>query len=334
LRREAGLLAATFRHPAGLEVARQTLSARTEPEEARLRAMAALMAASDRHVLASAESLLADKRLSRDFRARVLTDLGRLDHPQVADDLVPIYAKLEPELRSQLADLLTQRQVWAKALVQAVADKKFPRDAISVNHHRRLLAFKDAALVKQVRAQWGVLREDRNPEREKVVAQMREFLRKTPGDEVKGIVVFKNICAQCHKLHGEGQEVGPDLTNNGRATFEQLLSNVFDPSLVIGASYQAVTIETVKGRQITGVLVEDNEERIVLKMAGGKQEIIVRRNVETVTVSKLSLMPEGFEKQLKPQEIADLFAYLSLDKPPSDPKARYIPGTPHPKRKK
>ena len=45
-------------------------------------------------------------------------------------------------------------------------------------------------------------------------------------------------------------------------------------------------------------------------------------------MSKVSLMPEGMEKQLKPQEIADLFAFLVLDKPPSDPTARRIPGTP------
>jgi putative heme-binding domain-containing protein len=334
LRREAGLLAATFRDPKGLDFARKTLSANTEPEEVRLRAMSALMAAGDKHILDSAELLLADKKLSHDFRARVLSDLGRLDHPRVATDLLPIFEKLDPDLRPMLADVLTQRKGWAKALVQAVADKKIPKDAVNINHIRRLMAFKDVALAKQVKTHWGALREDRNPEREKVVAQMRELLRKTPGDETKGIVVFKNICGQCHKLHGEGEEVGPDLTNNGRATFEQLLSNVFDPSLVIGASYQAVTIETVKGRQITGVLVEDNEVRVVLKIAGGKQEVIARKNVETVTVSKLSLMPEGIEKQLKPQEIADLFAYLTLDKHPSDPKARYIPGTPHPKRKK
>ena len=47
-----------------------------------------------------------------------------------------------------------------------------------------------------------------------------------------------------------------------------------------------------------------------------------------MNVSKVSLMPEGLEKQLKPQEIADLFAFLTLDKPPGDPSARKIPGTP------
>jgi hypothetical protein len=56
--------------------------------------------------------------------------------------------------------------------------------------------------------------------------------------------------------------------------------------------------------------------------------VFARKEIDRVQVSKLSLMPEDVEKQLKPQEIADLFSFLVLDKSPSDPKARRIPGTP------
>src|SRR5262249_15394665 len=155
--------------------------------------------------------------------------------------------------------------------------------------------------------------DQRNPEREQVVADMREFLKKTPGEPRAGQAVFKNYCAQCHKIYGEGQDVGPDITANGRSDFEQLLSNVFDPSRVIGAGYVATTVTTLKGQVITGIVVEDNEQRVVLKEQGGKLETIPRDAVDEITVSKVSLMPEQIERQLKPQEIADLFAFLCLD---------------------
>jgi len=71
--------------------------------------------------------------------------------------------------------------------------------------------------------------------------------------------------------------------------------------------------------------VEDSQQRVVLKVQGGKQETIAREDVEVMKVSELSLMPEGLEKQLKPQEIVDLFAFLSLDKHPDDPTVRPIP---------
>ena len=125
--------------------------------------------------------------------------------------------------------------------------------------------------------------------------------------------------------------MGPDLTNDGRANFDLLLSNVFDPSLVIGASYQATNVVTTQGRSLTGLLVEDGPKRVVLKLQGGKLETIPRGDVDSLSVSKVSLMPEDVEKQLKPQEIADLFAFLTLDRPPGDPAARRIPGAPNPK---
>jgi putative heme-binding domain-containing protein len=140
--------------------------------------------------------------------------------------------------------------------------------------------------------------------------------------------VFTKVCGQCHKIYGQGQEVGPEITSNGRASFEQLLSNVFDPSLVIGAAYQARIVATGDGRVLTGLLAEDNEQRIVLKIQGGKLETIPRDEVEAIKVSELSLMPEGLEKQLKAEELADLFAFLVLDSPPESPDAKPIPGTP------
>ena len=137
--------------------------------------------------------------------------------------------------------------------------------------------------------------------------------------------MFRKVCGQCHKIHGEGQEVGPDITANGRASVAQLLSNVFDPSLVIGASYQARTVITNDGRVLTGLVVEDNAQRVVLKVQGGKQETIARDDIDELKVSELSLMPEGLETQLQGAELIDLLAFLLLDKPPTDPAARRIP---------
>ncbi len=177
-----------------------------------------------------------------------------------------------------------------------------------------------------MKAIWGTIREGRNPRRERVVEQLRQGIRRTPGDPVAGQAVFARLCGQCHKIHGQGQEVGPDITANGRNDFDQLVSNVFDPSLVIGPGYQATTVATADGRVLTGLLAEDGKDRIVLKIQGGKLETIPRDQVDQVKTAEVSLMPEEMEKQLSPQEIADLFAFLCLDKPPSDPSARPLPG--------
>ena len=83
-----------------------------------------------------------------------------------------------------------------------------------------------------------------------------------------------------------GQDVGPDITANGRNDFDQLLSNVFDPSLVIGPGYHATTIATADGRVLTGLLAEDGKERIILKVQGGKVETVPRDQIDELKTSR------------------------------------------------
>jgi putative heme-binding domain-containing protein len=329
LRLSAAMLAITLGDPNESLLVRKCFAASMHAEQTRLQALDALIAGGDTGVLTEVATVLADrKRNSTKFRGQVLAALARLSDPKVGEVVLADYPQMEADLQPRAIELLSQRPAWSKQLLEAIGRKMVAANALNVNQVRKLLASKDPEIVKRVKALWGSIREERNPEREKVVAEMRTFLRQNHGDPIAGGRVFKNVCAQCHRIYGEGQDVGPDITANGRSDFDQLLSNVFDPSLVIGAAYQAVTLATTKGQVIVGLVVEDNANRVVLKLQGGKLETIPRGDVDEITVSKVSLMPEGLEKQLKPREIADLFAFLCLDKPPSDPAAKKIPGTP------
>ena len=327
LHADAALLATSWKDPAALKAVRGMLARAGVPEAKRLQALDALVSAGDASAVEAVAPTLADPKAgSIDFRARALAALGRLDDPKVAAIVLAAYPKLDPELKPRAIELLTQRDAWGQALVDAVGRKEVPADAANVNQIRKLLGSKDAGLAGRARAVWGHVREGRNPDREAVVARMRTFLRGHKGDPVAGRAAFRKLCAQCHKIYGEGQEVGPELTGVGRSSYEALLSNVFDPNLVIGAAYQATTVATRDGRVLTGLLAEDSPQRIVLKVQGGKQEVIPRDDVEERKLSPLSLMPEEIEKQLAEPEWSDLIAFLSLDRPPGDPSARPIPG--------
>jgi putative heme-binding domain-containing protein len=312
---EAALLAAAFKDERAVHVARKVFTSAQEPDARRLQALGALVAAGDPALLEEVAGVLTGNHdASVELRRRTLDALGRAEAPEIARLVLGAYPDMEPDLKPQAVELLTGRAAWSKQLLAAIAEKKLPAAALNVNQVRKLLASKDGELVKLVQTNWGTLRSERNPRREAVVDQMRDLLKHTPGNAHRGRDVFKKVCGQCHKIYGEGQDVGPDITLNGRGSFEQLLSNVFDPSLVIGASYQARTVITADGRVITGLVAEDNEERVVLKVQGGKLETIARGDIEQTETSKLSLMPENLEQQLKPEEIADLFAFIMSDK--------------------
>jgi putative heme-binding domain-containing protein len=324
---DAALLAALWRQPAALAVVRTMAEHADTPRDRRRLALETLIVANDPAALKTAEKLLTGTAEdAADTQSAALAALSRLDDPAAADVVLAAYPQLATNVQPQGIELLTQRTSWSQRLVDQIAAEKIPATALNVNQVRKLLSLGDEELTKAVARHWGTIREGRDPTREQLIREMRTLLSQTPGDPHRGVAVFHRVCGQCHKIHGEGQEVGPDITANGRASYDQLLSNVFDPSLVIGASYQAMTVRTADGRVVTGLVAEDSDQRVVLKVQGGKTETIARDDVDAMKVSELSLMPEGLEKQLQPQEIADLFAFITLDKHPDDPAAQPIPG--------
>lgn len=296
----------------------------TDPE-LRLRLLDAFIIAQtpDAHKLAAT---LIESTTQPDLLRRIILTAGRIRTPDAYRLLLEKTPSLPPEIRPAAVEILTDQLPPSLQLMELVQNNKIDAGNINANQARKMLMFKDQKLNELVAKYWGSVRTERDPARMQLIARMRNELRITKGNPVAGKAVFAKVCGQCHKMYGEGADVGPDITRNGRASFEQLLSNVFDPSLVIGAAYQAQTIVTTSGQIITGLPVEDNDQRVVLKIQGNRTETIPRSEIEQQVVSPLSLMPEGLEKQLQPSELHDLFAWLTLDKPPTDPNAKFLPG--------
>ena len=335
---DAALLVTAWGDPRGVQVARQNFTTRGLAPDQRLRALQALVASRDAGLLDAVATALSEpavvsprpdakaQEAAREFPGQVLAALGRLDDPRVAEVVLQAWEKLPPEVQPRAVELLAGRVAWARQLLNAMGNKQIPATLMNQTQARNLLALRDAGLTELVARHWGRIRDGRNPQRDAVIAEFRAEFRKNPGDPVRGQAAYAKVCGQCHKLFGDGAEVGPDLTDNGRSTYDQLLSNVFDPSLVIGAAYQARTVLTTGGRAVTGLVVEDSPEHLVLKVQGGKLETIPRAEIDEEKQSEQSLMPEDVEKSLSRQELLDLFAYITLDRPPTDPEARSIRG--------
>jgi putative heme-binding domain-containing protein len=122
-------------------------------------------------------------------------------------------------------------------------------------------------------------------------------------------------------LFGDGQAVGPDITVNGRETLDLLLSNLLDPNLVVGKDYYAHTVVTGDGRALTGLLVEDSPQRVTVRVAGGTEEVVARRDILRHSVAPVSLMPEELENTVTEEEFRDLIAFLRFDEAPPAPTA-------------
>lgn len=306
---------------------------RNASDKSRILALQTLIAANAPQLLEILTGALENPQEKTEFRAAALDIAARINRPEVGEILLRSYGTFEPDVQPKAIEVLTQRPAWSLALLQEISAGKIDKSVLNFNQLTRVNTFKDDELKQLVAKTYGAVRAGARSDRQGVINKHKDFLRGTPGDPFQGALAFKKICAQCHKLYGEGAEVGPDITRNGRNNWDQLLQNVFDPSAVIGPGYQARMLATTDGRVLTGLPVEESEERVVLKIQGGKIETIPRDQIEQYKVSELSMMPEDVEKLLTPQEIADLFAYLALDRPPSDPEARLLPGAPEQKRR-
>ncbi len=317
-------LGASLGMPYAIERATQ-LAATAKEEATRLRFINALITAEVDNALALGLQVL-DSSSNTAARREAIQAIGRIRSERATESLLQRVVDLPAEVQPTAVETLTDRVASSKALLNLVAEKKIPATVINSNQAQKMMSLRDAELAELVTRHWGVVRTERDPKRAELISRMRDELRTAKGDPVAGRGVFRKLCGQCHKIYGEGADVGPDITRNGRASFEQLLSNVFDPSLVIGAAYQGLTVVTKDGKAISGLPVEDSPQRIVLKVQGDKIETIARGDVEEALPSKLSLMPEGVEKQLTKQELHDLFAFISLDRPPEDKEAKFLAG--------
>lgn len=253
-----------------------------------------------------------------------------LDKTDVAPRLLALHKRIAAAARVRVVDTLSSKASWAHALLDAIESNQLSKTDLGGNQAMRIVALGDEPLKQQLNRVWGAVRTGRDPARQQVIQRVQQLLANHAGDPNRGQEVFRRVCAQCHRMHGVGHEVGPDITRNGRGNFEQLVSNVLDPNLVIGAGFVSRTVLTFDGRVVSGIVLQDSQEQLVLKLQGGRSETIAKDDIDSESQTGLSLMPEGLETQMTNQELVDLFALLTLESPPGTSGNRIIAGTPKP----
>ncbi len=150
-------------------------------------------------------------------------------------------------------------------------------------------------------------------------ARLEELLESLPPGEVRrGQAVFnstKAACVSCHTIGYLGGKLGPDLTRIGQVRARRdLLESIVFPSASLVRSYEPVTVVTDDGRVENGLLAKDAPDEMVLVKSPTEQIRIARDHVEEVQPGKVSIMPQGLDQQITPQQLADLLAFLQACK--------------------
>jgi putative membrane-bound dehydrogenase-like protein len=247
----------------------------------------------------------------KDVRIAALSALQRFDDPRVAVAVLNVFPGLPNSARPPAAALLVSRPAWAKALVTAVAAGSIKPDLIPAEQVRRLLVYKDDALTTAVGKFWGSVRPATDQEKADSTARAKKALSEGPGVASRGQEVFTKVCGQCHTFDGKGARTAPDLTGFGKGNFDYMIYNIVDPSAVIRDEYATFIVKTTDGEILNGAI---NETEATVTVDDGQTKTAVPRNrVASVEVSSVSRMPEKLLEAMTPDQIRDLFAYLTSE---------------------
>ncbi|QJX01301.1 neutral/alkaline non-lysosomal ceramidase N-terminal domain-containing protein [Frigoriglobus tundricola] len=227
--------------------------------------------------------------------------------PKVADLLLNTWTGYGPAVRREALEALLARADRVLKLLDAVEAKKVAPSEFSLAQTQQLHAHPNTQVRTRAAA---VLTRATDADRAKVVKSYAAALE-LKADAVRGKAVFKRSCAACHRLDGAGADVGANLLaalpNKSGA---DLLVAVFDPNREVDPRYVSYQVVTTDERVLTGIVAAETPTGITLRRADGKEDVILRANIASLRSTALSLMPVGLEKELTPQDVADLFAYL------------------------
>ena len=244
-----------------------------------------------------------------DLQLAAVRTLAAHTDAKVPDLLLAPWAGYSPAARREVVEALLARPDRTLKLLDAIGKNLVSANELDPARVKALKAHPSAAVRAKAEA---VLKATVNADRAKVVADYAAALE-LKGDAEKGRGVFRTNCAACHRLDAEGTEVGANLLAAlPNKSGEDLLAAVFDPNREVDprfVNYQAVTAD---GRTLGGVIAAETPTSVTLRRADGAEDTVLRANLESLRSTRLSLMPEGLERMLTRQNVADLFAYLRV----------------------
>lgn len=238
--------------------------------------------------------------LQQQLNSEAIRALGVFTVDQTAYDLVDAWKNFSASTRRAAAEVLVTRRNWARALLAGVEKKQVSPADISATARRALARTEDSAVRDASDRLLGRYRAT-GDDKLKLIAVKRAVVLAAEPDLKAGHEAAKKACLVCHKLHGEGTDIGPDLTGVGRSTLDALLHNIIDPNEVIGAGYETTEIELKDDRVLSGRIVEESPTRIRLVAAGPTEHIISPSDIALKDgkpkrrTLDVSLMPEGLE---------------------------------------
>lgn len=260
-------------------------------------------------------------RNSRALQSAAVGSLAEFGTESSIALLLSRWKSYAPSLKAEVLRTLLSRQAGVQSVLNGLEQQTILASDIDASNRQVLLHQKDKQV--QQRAQ-RLLAASLKTNRASVVDQYANVLS-IQGNAEAGHRVFVKRCAVCHQINNEGKPIGPDLTALTDKSPRALLTAVLDPNRAVENKYVSYLAVTEDGLTFNGLLASESGESIALVQSDGKSKTLLRENLDELISTGKSLMPEGLEKDLSAQDLADVIAYLNTTELPRKQFAGNVP---------
>ncbi|MGY8650107.1 MAG: c-type cytochrome, partial [Verrucomicrobiia bacterium] len=251
----------------------------------------------------------AEKNSSR--RIELMTALQRFDSNSVGTTLLARYAGMPQRERESAQNILSSRASWSLGFIRAIDAGKIKREDVRPATVLAMQSHKQKAIDALVKKHWGQLRQSTEAKQQRMQT-VSALIAENKGDAKAGKLVFAIACAACHRLRGQGGNIGPNLDGYQLNNPGFLIPAVVDPSLGIREEYAGFNVVTKDNQRLTGFIAQTAPKFIVLRDLAQNSITLPRNEIKDLQAMPVSLMPEGILDALTPQQVRDLFAFLMV----------------------
>ncbi len=271
----------------------------------RLQAVALLAHASWETTEPAVGKLMQDA--SQDLRLAAIRALSAHQRPEVPELLMKNWKAHTPPVRQAVLEAMLRHPDRVEYLLKEIEKGNVKPGDLDAARTRQLTNHSRPEIRDKARK---LLQENLPEERKQVLAKYQDAL-KLKGDPKRGKLVFEKSCATCHRVAGIGVDVGPPIGDFERTrTAEQLLTDILNPNQAIDANYVNYVVHTKDQRVLTGAIAAETASSVTLRRAENQTDTVLRQDIDVIQSTGQSLMPEGLEKDISVQQLADLIDFL------------------------
>jgi putative heme-binding domain-containing protein len=254
--------------------------------------------------------VLADADAPLALREECIKLLAQANQPATRAELLKFLPSAPARLQTSIAIGLASNRFGAMKLLESVKQGKASARLLLDPAVAPRLEGSKLPMVKETIAQLTSGLPPAGKDMQDMLQRRNKGFTRAKKDANLGAAIFTKNCANCHQVGGQGAKIGPQLDGVGVRGLDRLLEDVLDPNRNVDQAFRQTTLTLKSGQVLSGLLLKEEGEVLVLADSQGKEIRTSKNAVEERSVSQISPMPSNFAEQIPEADFNNLIAYL------------------------